>query len=176
MARVRHSRRCHRLNRRVRVHRARKGRGNREIPPTGVHAMSQRASVAERLPAVKTRPRPSAQSLMLNQPPQHRLWTTLFEAFRKRLREALQKTPARQPMSYSSLLYVEPSALTGMTHLGGFGGDLTLYDVWPTPTHADTYALASDWSAVGNDLWQAQAMDRARLAADDRPVAATGYH
>lgn len=57
--------------------------------------------------------------------------------------------------SFSELLFARPSFLEGMARLFDFGDTLSEYNSALTPEQADRLALASDWRAVGLDMWLA---------------------
>lgn len=56
---------------------------------------------------------------------------------------------------YTTFLYARPSFLEGIARLLDFSGTLNEYNSSMTPEQADALALRSDWSAVGQDMWQA---------------------
>ena len=64
--------------------------------------------------------------------------------------------------SYSELLFAQPSFLEGVARVLDFGGAMTAYNEIEDPDQADALALASDWRAVGDDLWSAIGMLDAR--------------
>lgn len=55
----------------------------------------------------------------------------------------------------TDVLFVGPSATRGVARVFDFWGDLTMYNVSPTPEFADAVALYSDFSVVGEDLHHA---------------------
>ena len=52
-------------------------------------------------------------------------------------------------------LYAQPSALSGAARLVDLGGIFDRYNHSQTEAEADSRALASDWTAVANDLREA---------------------
>lgn len=57
--------------------------------------------------------------------------------------------------SFSELLFARPSFLEGMARLFDFGDTLSEYNSSLTPEQADRLAIASDWRAIGMDMWRA---------------------
>ena len=58
----------------------------------------------------------------------------------------------RSPSIYSDFLRWRPSFLTGIASIFDFAGNLHRYEYDSGPD-ADARALASDWQAIGDDLW-----------------------
>lgn len=58
----------------------------------------------------------------------------------------------RSPKVSSGLLRRRPSFLTGLASIFDFAGNLHRYEYESGPD-ADARALASDWQAIGDDLW-----------------------
>lgn len=56
----------------------------------------------------------------------------------------------------TDVLFVGPSASRGVARVLDFWGDLTMYNVSPTPQLADALALRSDFMVVGKDLEEAK--------------------
>ncbi len=56
---------------------------------------------------------------------------------------------------YSTLLFDRPSFVEGMARVLDFSGSLNEYAESLSPEEADAAALASDWRAIGADLWGA---------------------
>ena len=55
---------------------------------------------------------------------------------------------------YTGLLYSEPSFLEGLGRVLDIGGTFDEYNESLTPDEADQLAIASDWYAVGADLYR----------------------
>jgi hypothetical protein len=55
---------------------------------------------------------------------------------------------------YTGLLYSQPSLSEGVARVLDVGGTYDTYNYAPTPEEADHLALASDWYAVGADLYR----------------------
>ena len=55
---------------------------------------------------------------------------------------------------YTGLLYSEPSFLEGFGRVLDIGGTFDEYNVSLSPEEADRIAIASDWHAVGADLYR----------------------
>lgn len=58
-------------------------------------------------------------------------------------------------MSYTSLLFANPSFWDGFGQVIDFGGLSCEFNTSLTAEQADELALRSDWYAVGADMWQA---------------------
>ncbi len=58
----------------------------------------------------------------------------------------------RSASIYSDFLRQRPSFLTGIASIFDFAGNLHRYEYESGPD-ADARALASDWQAIGGDLW-----------------------
>lgn len=56
---------------------------------------------------------------------------------------------------YTGLLYGRPSTLTGIARTLDIGGTFDDYNVSMSSDEADRLATASDWYAVGADLYRA---------------------
>lgn len=61
----------------------------------------------------------------------------------------------RSPRTSSDFLRWRPSFLTGLASIFDFAGALQRPRRIPSGPDADARALASDWQAVGGDLWAA---------------------
>lgn len=57
--------------------------------------------------------------------------------------------------SFSELLFARPSFLQGMARLFDLGDTLSEYNSSLSPEQADRLAIASDWRAIGLDMWRA---------------------
>ncbi len=57
--------------------------------------------------------------------------------------------------NYTDFLYARPSFLEGVGRLLDFGGTLNVYNASGSTEEADARALAADWAAVGEDMWDA---------------------
>jgi hypothetical protein len=68
---------------------------------------------------------------------------------------------------YTGLLYSQPSFTAGLGRVLDVGGTFDAYNESASATEADQIALASDWYAVGADLYRAIIRFAARV---DRPV------
>ena len=66
----------------------------------------------------------------------------------------MKKTEGRHRSAsiYSDFLRRRPSFLTGFASIFDFAGNLHRYEYDSGPD-ADARALASDWQAIGDDLW-----------------------
>lgn len=73
------------------------------------------------------------------------------------INHARNKVEKRDPIrwSLSALLFAWPSFLEGIARIFDIGGTLNEYNRARSPQEADARALAADWSAVGNDIWEA---------------------
>jgi hypothetical protein len=69
---------------------------------------------------------------------------------------------------YTGLLYSQPSLTEGFARVLDIGGTFDVYNVSQTPEEADSLALASDWYAVGADLYRAIAHFSARMGRKHR--------
>jgi hypothetical protein len=56
---------------------------------------------------------------------------------------------------YTGLLYASPSFVEGLARAVDIGGTFDEYNSATSPSEADEAALASDWYAVGADLYHA---------------------
>ncbi len=61
-------------------------------------------------------------------------------------------------------LFAQPSFLSGTARLVDLGGVFDKYNKSQTEQQADSRALASDWSSVGNDLYAAVQQIRRELS------------
>ena len=77
------------------------------------------------------------------------------------------------PVDYTGLLHAEPSVWEGFARLLDIDGNFDDFNDADSPSEADLIALASDWYAVGADLYRA--IDRYSVlvsqakAPDERP-------
>ena len=55
---------------------------------------------------------------------------------------------------YSGLFFSQPSFGEGLARVLDVGGTFDAYNDSPTPEEADQLAIASDWYAVGADLYR----------------------
>lgn len=57
----------------------------------------------------------------------------------------------------SDFMFARPSFLEGMARIFDFGGTLNEYnyDQYSTDAEADAAAIASDWDAIGQDMYDA---------------------
>lgn len=53
----------------------------------------------------------------------------------------------------SDVLFIQPSLLRGVSRTIDLWGKLDDYNFSPSPTEADKLAIASDFVAIGDDLW-----------------------
>ncbi len=67
-------------------------------------------------------------------------------------------------MGQSTLLFASPSFWEGVARSIDAGGTMTEFNSSLTPQQADVFALRSDWSAVGSDLWTALLTAQNQLA------------
>ena len=60
----------------------------------------------------------------------------------------------------SDFMFARPSFLEGAARIFDFGGTLNEYnyDKFSSGTEADTAAIASDWAAIGQDMYDAIGM------------------
>lgn len=56
--------------------------------------------------------------------------------------------------SFSTLLFADPSPYEGAARLLDLGGTFDDYNYSETSEEADRAGIASDWYAVGADLWR----------------------
>jgi hypothetical protein len=64
---------------------------------------------------------------------------------------------------YTGLLYASPSFAEGLGRAVDIGGTFDEYNSAVSASEADEAALASDWYAVGADLYQAISQFEARI-------------
>ncbi len=66
------------------------------------------------------------------------------------------KTDERHPRKwmYSEILRQRPSFLTGIASIFDFAGNINRVNI-PSDPDADARALALDWQAVGDAMWEA---------------------
>ena len=64
---------------------------------------------------------------------------------------------------YTGLLYSQPSFTEGLARVLDVGGTFDMYNYSATAEEADRLAIASDWYAIGADLYRAICRFRKRV-------------
>lgn len=71
-------------------------------------------------------------------------------------------------IDYAGLLYSQPSTVEGLARILDVGGTFDDYNYSQSDTEADRAAIASDWYAVGSDLYRAIQKFSARVGCGTR--------
>jgi len=62
--------------------------------------------------------------------------------------------------NFSDFLFARPSFLEGMARIVDVRGVLNTYNTAASAQEADAIAMLADWSAVGQSIWDAIAVER----------------
>lgn len=68
-----------------------------------------------------------------------------------------------QDLNYSNFLYADPSFFEGLARIWDFGNALSHTNTSPNGEVADFIAIAADYAAVGNDVYQSLAAHDANV-------------